>query len=286
MTSAKIITDSVVNGVRVTTLEVVFPRIVLPEFNTHRVFSRNFQSSRAIPNKRQKEYATFVPKVWRANSKGMQPKGVLDPNIAATAESIWHMAADFAIDFSEMLSSIGVAKELCNRLIDPFVYCKGTVTSTEWDNFFNLRCHPDAQYEIRVLAELMREQISKSIPQVRTIHLPYVEVHDCNVETLDDSFFTSIMCSVARCARSSYRNFEDKEPPVEDDIRLYESLVDAKPMHASPAEHQVLDPKLLPSLLGYLQSRYNKEIPLPDISLLHGNLHYGVIQYRKLLELF
>jgi hypothetical protein len=48
--STKILADSISpDGVRLTTLEVVMPRIVLAEFNTHRMLSRNSASSRAIP---------------------------------------------------------------------------------------------------------------------------------------------------------------------------------------------------------------------------------------------
>lgn len=51
MISAKIIADSEFDGVRLVTFEVEFHRFILPEINTHRVFSRNYQSSRAVPVK-------------------------------------------------------------------------------------------------------------------------------------------------------------------------------------------------------------------------------------------
>ena len=47
---AVIAADSInVKGKRITTFIVTMPRIVLAELNTHRVFSRNSASSRAIP---------------------------------------------------------------------------------------------------------------------------------------------------------------------------------------------------------------------------------------------
>ena len=48
MISAKIIADSEFDGVRLVTFEVEFHRFILPEINTHRVFSRKLskQSSR------------------------------------------------------------------------------------------------------------------------------------------------------------------------------------------------------------------------------------------------
>ena len=48
-TSARVVADSVHVVHRVTTMEVTFHRTVLAEFNTHRMFSRNSASSRAIP---------------------------------------------------------------------------------------------------------------------------------------------------------------------------------------------------------------------------------------------
>ena len=47
---ARIVLDSISPaGDRLTTMEVRMHRFVLAEFNTHRVFSRNSASSRAIP---------------------------------------------------------------------------------------------------------------------------------------------------------------------------------------------------------------------------------------------
>ena len=53
--SAEIIADTYCEFTdeRVTTMEVTMHRFVLAEFNTHRVFSRNSASSRAIPVRKQ-----------------------------------------------------------------------------------------------------------------------------------------------------------------------------------------------------------------------------------------
>ena len=67
---------------RLTTLELVFPRIVLAEFNTHRVFSRNSASSRAIPIKKMLARVNedpYIPEAWTSNQKGMQGEVITDP---------------------------------------------------------------------------------------------------------------------------------------------------------------------------------------------------------------
>ncbi|MEO0075989.1 MAG: hypothetical protein ABIK31_07835, partial [candidate division WOR-3 bacterium] len=76
--SAKVILDSLIpyknSYVRVTTVEVTFPRIVLAEQNTHRNQSRNTSSSRAIPSKRlRRDFCSFEPHRFPKNGKGMQP---------------------------------------------------------------------------------------------------------------------------------------------------------------------------------------------------------------------
>ena len=49
---AEVLIDSVnPAGQRLTTFVLRFPRFVLSEFNTHRMFSRNASSSRAIPTR-------------------------------------------------------------------------------------------------------------------------------------------------------------------------------------------------------------------------------------------
>ena len=57
--SAKILADSLNPcGVRLTTFEITFPRIVLAEFNTHRVFSRNSASSSSATFEGSRSYAS------------------------------------------------------------------------------------------------------------------------------------------------------------------------------------------------------------------------------------
>lgn len=144
--SAKVVADSVnTHGNRVTTLLVTFPRFILAELNTHRMFSKNSASSRAIPFEKMIKMVKedpFIPIAWQKNHKGMQgteyftEKEDIDYCIKG-----WLLAAkdvtEHAIGLNEELE---ITKQLVNRLLEPFMWHTVLVTSTEWENFFNLRC--------------------------------------------------------------------------------------------------------------------------------------------------
>src|SRR5665811_2358425 len=99
--SAEVLADSrSPAGHRLSTLEVTFPRFVLAEFNTHRVFSRNSASSRAIPIVKQLRRVLeepFVPLEFGTNQPGMQAGPALGGDAAAAAEREWLRARDDAV---------------------------------------------------------------------------------------------------------------------------------------------------------------------------------------------
>ena len=137
--SAKIVADSInPEGNRITTMEVVFPRIILSEFNTHRMFSRNSASSRAIPFKKMLkmvEEDPFIPIAWQKAHKGMQGSQYFDEEESKAQSKRWLQARDEAIRLAKSLNYEGVTKQITNRLLEPFMYHKVLVTATEWDNF-------------------------------------------------------------------------------------------------------------------------------------------------------
>lgn len=242
-TYAKVIADTVApHGVRITTLEVCFHRWILPEFNTHRVFSRNFRSSRAVPVKKLIEEVRNNPAMpvhWGKNQPGMQANEEHKAVIAlqgvglGTKEVAWLEAALNAAEIAENFDDAGYHKQIVNRLLEPFLYTYGVVTSTEWDNFFALRDHPDAQPEIRLLAQKMREAIDQSTPREATAHIPYADTPDWTIKNLWQS--------VARCARVSVKPFDEDNPStIEKDRELYAKLLTSNPAHASPFEHQAI----------------------------------------------
>lgn len=236
---ARVIADSVSPaGVRLTTIEVTIPRIVLAEFNTHRVFSRNSASSRAIPVRKRIEQVLadpFIPNYWGANQKGMQAKTALEEADAQKAERVWREALLNAVESATKMEAIGAHKQLANRLLEPFMWQTIIVTATEWKNFFALRDNEMAQPEIQEPARLMRAAYEASTPtpiQLGEWHLPLIQP-----EERDGVFERSgeaRKISAARCARVSYLTHDGKRD-LDADLVLYERLVSGG--HMSPLEH-------------------------------------------------
>ena len=259
MISARIIADSIsAAGARITTMVVRFPRFILAEFNTHRVFSRNAASSRAIPTAKiidQVQREPAMPVFWGKNQAGMQAFSELSSGDAGVAEVIWLQARDAAVIKARELLSIECHKQIVNRLLEPWVLTSVLVTATEWKNFFALRCHPDAQPEMRALAEAMRDEYAKSTPQpieTGSWHIPFGDKMPGGISHPD-----RLKVATARAARLSYESF-DGETSLTKDLELHDRLMQSG--HWSPFEHAAL--------------------ALDDASLSSGNLQ-GWKQYRK-----
>ena len=237
--TATIILDSVSpDGVRITTFELMYPRFIHAELMTHRVFSRNASSSRAIPVKKVLENIRNDPAMpvhWGQNQPGMQAADEVADVEAAKA--LWMEACGKACDMAEKMLDLGLHKQIANRITEPFAHIHVLVTATEWDNFFILRDHKDAQPEIKELAIQMRKVMETN--DVKLIdagewHLPFVtdeERDQLNLKTL-------LKISTARCARVSYLTHNGESPSIEKDIKLYDQLITNRPIHASPSEHQ------------------------------------------------
>jgi thymidylate synthase ThyX len=261
---AQIILDSVAPcGKRLTTMEVTFPRFILAEFNTHRMFSRNSASSRAIPvEKRIAATAEdpFVPEAFTTNQKGMQGGKLLDGDEAGAARQGWTRAAQAAIDHARTLAALGVHKQYANRILEPFLWHTCIVSATEWQNFFLLRCSPLAQPEIQCIAEMMRDAYNASNPSERDWHMPYISAEDwteCRHPHGDFHKEESLLrqISVARCARVSYLTHDGKRDR-EKDMELYEKL--ATSGHWSPFEHvaqAMSTPERSGNFIGWKQYR-------------------------------
>lgn len=237
--SAKVLADSISPcGVRLTTLEVTMPRIVLAEFNTHRMLSRVSASSRAIPVKVRVAAVRadpFVPSSFGRNQKGMQAFQDLDDDASEKARIVWLAAAQVACTFAEQLAGIEVHKQLANRLLEPFSWHTVIVTATEWENFWGLRISKEAQPEIREPARLMKEAIAGSSPRGLNYgdwHLPLVP--DYHELTREFPPMSIAKISAARCARVSYLTHAGARDP-EEDLKMFQRLVD--PGHMSPLEH-------------------------------------------------
>lgn len=230
-------------GPRLTTLLVCFPRFILAEFNTHRVFSRNSASSRAVPvSKRIAAVRAnpFVPEAFGRNKAGMQAGEDLDAAATALARGQWLSAAEDACTRAEKLSLAGVHKQHVNRLLEPFLFHEVVVTATEWDNFWHLRVSSLAQPEMRRTAEAMLSAYRGSSPELLFSgewHLPFITEEERSAATVgrsSDAWMELAKLSVARCARVSYLTHDGRRAP-EEDLRLHDQLLSAG--HLSPFEH-------------------------------------------------
>jgi thymidylate synthase ThyX len=272
--TAKVIADSISPAQRrITTLELQYPRFFHSELMTHRVFSRNASSSRAIPinkalDKIQENMAK--PIFWGKNQAGMQSFEELGADLKEVANIEWEMACADAVMHAKRLAQLGLHKQYVNRIVEPFAHITVIVTATEWENYFDLRDHKDAFPDFRALAQTMKKVMDESDPtevEYHDWHLPYV----LDLERSQLPLATLRKISAARCARVSYLTHDGRVPNVDEDLALYERLVGSHPMHASPVEHQAFADHPDPATGNWAS---------PE---LHGNF-VGWGQFRKIIE--
>lgn len=247
--TARIIKDSISpQGVRLTTMELEYPRLIHSEFMTHRMFSRNAASSRAIPVKSMIEMVRDNPAEpvhWGKNQPGMQAQEELPELTKNAVKALWKEASKSAASYATVMDDSLAHKQVVNRVLEPFQHVKVVVTATEWNNWFWLRNHKDADPTIKALAERMLEVFEASKPeslQPGEWHLPYVEsvVKDGTRVYLDTNGVTEIdvetakKVSVSSAAQVSYRKTDHS---VEKALSIYSKLIESEPCHASPVEH-------------------------------------------------
>lgn len=241
MIECQVIADSIMGGTRITSVQVKYPRFILPQLNTHRVFSRSTASSRAVPTTKLIDMVRkepVVPVHWGQNQAGMVAEQQLDKGRAAAAESVWREAAHFAANTAQLLADIGVHKQVVNRILEPFMWAETIITATEWDNFFKLRIADDAQPEIQALAKAIKKAMDESVPVPRPWHLPYLSEDELNDNSFLGKYTKKAKISAARCARVSYLNHNKLKPSVDEDLKLADRLIEAG--HMSPFDHQAL----------------------------------------------
>lgn len=281
MIKAEIVADSInMCGNRLTTFVLEYPRFCHSELLTHRMFSKNSASSRAIPIEKMIQQVIDNPATpvwWGKNQSGMQAKEELNLTDREKAQIKWLEARDIAIGYVRQLMEIGLHKQIANRILEPWFNIRIILSGTEFENFFALRAHPDAQPEIQALAYKMLEEYNKSTPKKlnnEEWHIPFGDKMDIdrlreilpppamnydNCQSYNSNLINvKIKISVARCARVSYLNYEGKDD-YEADVKLCDRLFGNIPRHLSPAEHvaQALDSsEFVGNFRGFKQYRY------------------------------
>ena len=265
--TAKVIADSInETGQRLTTFELEFPRLILSECNTHGAIEKNTSSSRAIPVSKMLDHIleqNLKPIYFGSKKSGMQAGDELTDEGLDFVKCVWGSSLESAVEYAEMLDKAGVAKEVTNRITEPYQLIKAVWSATDWDNWFNLRLEKDADPNICMLAYKMYEAMSKSVPVLLKkgeYHLPYVGKYDIPVtysdlggyeyETGYNVFYYDKECdhtlehcltleeaikySVASCAQVSYRS---EGMTLDKAEKIWNMLVKSEVVHASPLTH-------------------------------------------------
>lgn len=263
--SAKIIAHSTnIQGKEIITFELEYPRLIHSELMTHRLFSRNAASSRAIPVKTLIEMVRNEPAMpyrFGANQPGMQDKGTEHDGIVGagyTGREWWQLAALSAARFAEDLAEAGYHKQIANRLLEPFQRMKTVLTATEYENFWWLRDDEEADPTIEALAKAMHKEVEVSTPELLQPgqwHTPYVEHFYENMGLEGDDLWVfagyyvedeqgnkvildveeAKAISSSCCAQVSYRRLNSTKDKAMD---IFGRLLSGRKVHASPFEHQ------------------------------------------------
>lgn len=232
--SAKIVCDSInALNTRLTTIQIRVPKWLLQEINTHRVFSRSYNSARAIPSKIMRREADFAPPIWIANQPGMSGNTEMRGFKLLVASTTWQALTAVVKLGHWILELCGLHKQYANRWLEPIVWVDGVITSTDWDNFLKLRNHRSAQPEIRDLASQIEQLLAENKPDYLDPgewHLPYIDDEDVVIHNLQELR----LISAGRCARVSY-GFKDVKDSVSD-LKRADKLLTANPPHLSPFE--------------------------------------------------
>lgn len=296
MISVEVIKDSYneVFDSRITTLILEYPRLIHSEFKTHRVFSSNASSSRAIPVSKMVEQVRNNPAMpvhWGKNQAGMTSKEELTQPSKIRVQSLWKESADSAASIAESMQDELAHKQVINRILEPYQFIRVCLTSTNFANWFYLRNSTDADPTIHALAETMQEAMQES--KARKLfeghwHVPFVDDYidftgeqifkdeSGEVISLQEALIISASCA----AQTSYRKLDTSLEKAKD---IYSKLIESKPCHSSPVEHSALviakkedEPYDYFAIEGVTHIDKNA-VPWS------GNFH-GYIQYRQLIK--
>lgn len=258
------------------TLQLVYPRFMLPQVNTYCSAAKNTSSSRAIPVKhyvKQAQQKPVLPRVVLANQAGMVGGAEVDDEVRA----------DFHRNIKELARQASVMVELyegrihkqhLNRYLEPFMNVTQLVTMTldDWGNLLAQRYHFRAQPEFQMLAHHILWAIRSAKPRrIEPLHTNWVPTQKENVGDVLDDYFNShglhygitynnvhlpyvdleldgvnienhIVISAARCAAVSYFHSEDDGRSTVMDIHKARKIVYEKLLHSNTDEPKHMSP--------------------------------------------
>lgn len=315
------------NGIPIFTGRFTYPRWIHAESKTHRMItidtdtwhiqedvslmsdpmlSRNAASSRAIPISKMLEQVRNHPATpihWGKNQAGMQAKAELEGDDRQAAEDWWIRGAAMMAEHVESCP-VPLHKQVANRVLEPWMMMTVIVTGTEWENFFWLRDHPDAQPEIEVLAKAWKKAKAEApLFELKAgeLHVPFVArqrsnndgsllyfVPDKDGNQIQLSPQQALKVSASCSAQTSFRALDFSVPKAEG---IYNKLVESKPVHASPFEHQAIALNESDDAIIYTHSQRAPTLRFPPgithidsrLNLWSGNLR-GWAQHRQLIN--
>lgn len=261
---------------------LTYPRIILAEFLTHRVFSRNTSSSRAIPGKKMRQQVLndpFIPTYLGAKQKGMTAGDKLTGIKRFAVRTVWSAARYPAVLASWLMEKSGVAKQIANRVLEPWLWVVQVASATDLNNFLKLRTHKDAEPHFALLARQMAHIVwqtkiifanmeERGLKRDRTDNaFQILQPGDWHLPFTDNYNFFSTndlkAISAARCARTSYTVVGGSTGNTAlKDVELGKKLIAANPLHASPLEHQAkarINSERLGNFRGWKQWRIELE---------------------------
>lgn len=307
-TLAKVVADSIpVSGpesLRLTSMYVIFPKMILGERNRHRAFSLSDRSSRAVPPEKLIEEVRedpAMPAQFRKRIKGMGGGDLLEGRELEDAQGAWRYMARSVANMAERWSVQGLAKEIVNRPLDPFIRMHSLMTATRdgWMNFFGLRLDENADPTIQRLAQKCYTAYTESKPDTLSPgdwHLPFCDlqvetgingwspdhIEGGDGETYSDVVEYCLKLSAARCAHLSYNDLETgRRMTLDRAVAIYDKLTKSRPLHASPLEHQAT-PDTWRAYLRSDEREIHGNLGEWENPLEHGNLP-GWRQARKML---
>lgn len=308
-------------GDRLTTIVARFPRYILSEINTHRVFSRNSASSRARSVQttfKEVFNSPFIP-LFTSNQPGMSGR-FLGEEEAKKATSIWLKTRDDVLanglrlllsedrvdrelkgkrldleslnrlleDYAEVYSNRekggkepNIHKQNVNRLLEPFMWHEAIVTSSYWNNFIELRDN----------AETAQPEIMAVAKLVKTALQESVP-RKLGEEKIAHTPFVEIKENVPEeifkamklsSAECAQISYKDKTRQKDKaNLELAERLLKHK--HYSPFEHVAIPEEFLSKVFGKsLETVFESNEPSQSTPA-RGNLGEGWVQFRKILD--
>lgn len=293
LTSVRVIADSTnKQNDRLITLIATFPRYLLAELNTHRMFSRNNASSRAIPVNKMIESIRenpYVPSKWMKKHKGMQGNEFFTEEEVRELKLVesWLADVERALERAQQMADQGVSKQIINRTLEPYMWHTAIITFTEGENFFNLRANDQAEPNMERLAYCMLEAINASTPKFKNPgewHIPFEdEIDSTKLSSLASHFSINelkVRIAIAKCARVSYTVINGKGSDNYDaDLKLYDQLISSG--HMSPSEHAAIAMTDL-EYNEFIRGRVNFNEAFPSEVLGWCGNFKGFVQARKL----